>query len=413
MLDIRWIRQNPQALDAMLCKRGQAPIAKELVELDALYRNELSELQRLQAQKNQLSSILAHNRSEDLLKQATQLKDLIESLKNNTDHNKQKIHAILAGLPNLLDDSVPIGTSDADNKEISRWGTPAVYPWTKDHVTLGLDLGGLDLTQAAKVSGARFVYLKKDLAKLERALGQWMLDIHTQEFGFTEMATPYLVKENAVFNAGQLPKFREDLFCTTNDFFLISTSEVSLVNWAADKIFNDDKLPLCLTALTPCFRSEAGSAGKDTYGMIRLHQFNKVELVVVCLAQDSWDWHERLAQQAEKILQYLELPYRKMLLCTSDTGSAAQKTYDLEVWIPSQQCYREISSCSNCGDYQARRLNAKSAQGTYLHTLNGSGLPTGRTLVALLENYQQEDGSIKIPSILHPYMKQERLIPLT
>ena len=324
----------------------------------------------------------------------------------------------LAAIPNLPAADVPDGADEGGNVEISRWGTPCEFvdfePRWHDDVAAAL---GLDMPAAAAIAGARFAILKGPLARLQRALGQYMLDQQTQTMGYTEVAPPLLVRDEAMFGTGQLPKFAEDLFRTTDGRWLIPTAEVSLTNMVRDTILNDTDLPLRLTALTPCFRSEAGAAGRDTRGLVRQHQFDKVELVSIVHPDESAAEHERMTGAAEAILQTLELPYRKMLLCTGDMGFQANKTYDLEVWLPAQGAYREISSCSNCGDFQARRMDARfrvaGEKGTrFVHTLNGSGLAVGRTLVAVIENWQQADGSVTVPPVLQPYMGGlERLSP--
>lgn len=420
MLDIKLIRKNPQALDAMLEKRGASICSQALLDLDQKKREAIAQAQCIQTERNtviqsigQLKAagqlvnphVLAH--AAHLKSKESELSDLAQSL-------EKQVQDMLIILPNFLHDDVPFGFSEDENKEILRWKDPEDMPWAKDHVALGLSSGGIDFEQASKVSGTRFCYLKGDIARLERALGQWMLDVHVQEFGFTEMATPYLVKSDAMFGAGQLPKFAQDLFCTKDERYLIPTAEVSLVNWVRERTFSPEDLPLCLTGLTPCFRAEAGASGRDTQGMIRQHQFNKVELVVVCQKEDVDHWHGRMIHQAEILLERLNLPYRKVILCSGDTGTSAQKTYDLEVWLPGQKKYREIASCSQCGDYQGRRLQAKikypKGESSFVHTLNGSGLPTGRTLIAIMENYQTPEGNILIPPVLFPYVGECRMI---
>jgi seryl-tRNA synthetase len=417
MLDLKWIRKNPEHLDEVLVRRGGEPMSQRVLHKDIEHRGAMTQWQTIKSQKNQIDGLIAQKKQKgggqdqelsDLLEQAAALKKEETILFERVSVSEQELHDLLIVLPNTLCSDVPSGLDETANQEVERWGEKRAMPWAKDHVTLGQSLGGMDFEQAAKVSGARFVYLRGELARLERALSQWMLDVHTQEFGFVEMTTPYLVNQGAMFAAGQLPKFSSDLFCTLDGRFLIPTAEVSLVNWAADKVFSESDLPLCLTALTPCFRAEAGSAGKDTHGMMRHHQFQKVELVVVCQEKDVERYHAQMTLQAETLLRRLDLPYRKIVLCSGDTGIVSRKTYDLEVWVPSQNHYREIASCSQCGEYQARRLKSKikdsQGQMSFVHTLNGSGLPTGRTLMALLENHQQEDGSIFIPPVLHTYM---------
>lgn len=418
-MDLKWIRKHPNELDQMLVNRGHDISAHKLLDQDKKHREILTQLQQLQSEKNNIDDQIAANKSQnlechELLAQAAELKIQQELLAKKAADDKKELGEHLVWLPNLLDESVPIGNSEDDNIEIHRVGTPKINAWRKCHEDIANNINGINFEQAAKVSGARFVYLMGDLAKLERALSSWMLDTHTEEFGFTEIATPYLVREHAMFAAGQLPKFREDLFATIDGRFLIPTSEVTLVNWAQEKTFSLKDLPMCLTALSPCFRLEAGSAGRDTRGMMRQHQFNKVELVVLCGLEEAKQQHERLTKQAETLVERLELPYRRMLLCSKDTGDAATKTYDIEVWIPSENRYRELASSSNCGTYQSRRLSAKviNAEGKneFICTLNCSGLPTGRTLIALLENHQQEDGSVLIPSVLHPYMSGKTVL---
>ena len=325
-----------------------------------------------------------------------------------------ELDAIIQALPNLPDLSVPEGDDETGNVVVKHWGTPPQFPFVpKDHVALGEALSGMDFEGAARMSGSRFVVLSGQMARLERALGQFMLDQHTEKNGYQETNAPVLVRDHTLFGTGQLPKFEEDLFKTTDGRYLIPTSEVSLTNLVREQIVDEDRLPIRMTALSPCFRSEAGSAGRDTRGMIRQHQFWKVELVSIATPETSAAEHERMTASAEGILEALKLPYRRMLLCTGDMGFSAQRTYDLEVWLPGQNdgtgAYREISSCSNCGDFQARRMDsrtrAKGEKATrFVHTLNGSGLAVGRTLVAVLENYQQEDGTIRVPDVLVPYM---------
>jgi seryl-tRNA synthetase len=345
------------------------------------------------------------------------LKDALQAGEERLRALAEALDAELAGIPNLLAEDVPDGESDDDNVEIRRWGEPRRFDFApKEHDELGAPLG-MDFARAAKLSGARFVALYGQLARLERALATFMLDLHTREHGYTEVAVPYLVRDHVLFGTGQLPKFGEDSFRTTTGLWLIATSEIALTNLVAGEILAEEQLPLRYTAYTPCFRSEAGAAGKDTKGMIRQHQFNKVELVSITRPDQSAAEHERMTRCAEAVLQRLELPYRVMVLCAGDTGFAARKTYDVEVWLPGHGRYREISSCSNCGDFQARRMNARyRPQGErrteFVHTLNGSGLAVGRTLIALLENGQQADGSIALPPALRPYMDgMERLVP--
>ena len=340
---------------------------------------------------------------------AGQIKDNIAALEAATTTDGE-LELLLCSLPNIPASDVPLGKDETGNKEIRTWGTIPRFSFKpKQHFEIGEALGILDFEQTAKISGSRFATLKGGLARMERALANFMLDIHTKEFAYMEIVPPFLVRDSAMFGVGQLPKFAEDSFQTTNDYRLIPTAEVSLTNLIAGQILEEETLPLRYTAYTPCFRSEAGSAGKDTRGMIRQHQFTKVELVSITSPEDSVKEHERLTSAAETVLQRLVLPYRVMLLCTGDMGFSSTKTYDLEVWLPGQDCYREISSCSNCGDFQARRMNSRTRkkgekETRFVHTLNGSALAVGRTMVAILENYQQADGTIAVPEVLQPYM---------
>ncbi|EZP70855.1 Serine--tRNA ligase [Sphingomonas paucimobilis] len=416
MHDIRFIRENPAAFDAGLARRGMAPQSAEILPLDERSRAIKTELQQGQARRNELSKAIGQAmaakdvaKAEALKAEVASLKERMPALENEDRALDDQLQALLAALPNIPAADVPGGQDEADNVEIARWGTPRDFGFApQDHADFGPALG-LDFEGAAALSGARFAALRGPMARLHRALAQYMLDRQTGENGYEEVNPPLLVRDEALFGTGQLPKFAEDLFRTTDGRWLIPTAEVSLTNLVREQIVPVDHLPLRLTALTPCFRSEAGSAGRDTRGFIRQHQFEKVELVAICAPDESAAEHERMCAAAEGILQALELPYRKMLLCAGDMGFSAAKTYDLEVWLPSQQTYREISSVSNCGDFQARRMNARyrpegEKQTRFLHTLNGSGLAVGRTLVAVLENYQQEDGSVIVPGVLAPYM---------
>ncbi|MCC8417403.1 MAG: serine--tRNA ligase [Rickettsia endosymbiont of Bryobia graminum] len=415
MLDIKWIRENKQKFDDLLIKRGIAPMSEEITKLDETKRQLTNLIQQFQHARNKKSKELGSmpNKSgkefetmkrdvDDINKK---LKELEQKLSNNPG-----LHNILEELPNLPDDDVPYGTDESMNQLVKTVGNIITKPFAaKQHFELGENLGMMDFVTTAKMSGSRFVTLKKDIAKLERALINFMIDTHTQEFDFIELSPPSLVRPNAMYNTGQLPKFADESFETTNNYRLIPTGEVPLVNMVADTIIAREELPIRYVAYTPCFRSEAGSSGKDTRGMIRVHQFGKVELVSITTAEESKNEHEYITNAAETILQKLDLPYRIMLLCSGDMGFTAKKTYDLEVWIPGQKLYREISSCSNCGDFQARRMKARykefgSTEMTFAHTLNGSGLPIGRTIIAILENYQNEDGSITIPEVLIDYM---------
>jgi seryl-tRNA synthetase len=416
MHDIRLIRENPAAFDAALARRGVAPLADAILALDADRRAVATRMQEAQSRRNDASKAIgaAMGRgdtaeAERLKAEVASLKDTLPALEAEDRDLTARLNDELARHPNLPDAAVPDGEDETQNVEVARWGSPRSFAFTpKEHADLGPALG-LDFETGALISGARFTFLRGQMARLQRALGQFMLDHQTGINGYTECATPLLVKDEAVFGTGQLPKFAEDLFQTTDGRWLIPTAEVSLTNSVQGAILSEADLPQRMTALTPCFRSEAGAAGKDTRGYIRQHQFEKVELVTICKPEDSAAEHERMTAAAESILQALDLPYRKVILCAGDMGFTARKTYDLEVWLPGQNAYREISSCSNCGDFQARRMNARyrpeGAKGTeFVHTLNGSGLAVGRTLVAVLENYQQEDGSVTIPAALMPYM---------
>ena len=416
MHDIKAIRENPEAFDAGLARRGVEPVSGAILALDSARRAVATAMQEAQAKRNEASKAIGAAMGRGDKDEAERLKAEVAELKDRLPQLEQEDRELLAGLndalaryPNLPHPAVPDGEDEAQNVEVSRWGTPRAFNFQpREHADLGPALG-LDFETGALISGARFTFLRGAMARLQRALGQFMLDHQTGTNGYVECATPLLVKDEAVFGTGQLPKFADDLFQTTDGRWLIPTAEVSLTNSVREQILAETALPLRLTALTPCFRSEAGAAGKDTRGYIRQHQFEKVELVTVCRPEDSEAEHERMTAAAESILQALELPYRKVILCAGDMGFTARLTYDLEVWLPGQDTYREISSCSNCGDFQARRMNARyrpeGGKGTeYVHTLNGSGLAVGRTLVAILENYQQEDGSVQVPAALRPYM---------
>jgi seryl-tRNA synthetase len=418
MHDIKYIRENPEEFDASLARRGVEPVAIKILNADKVRRQLQSEIEQLNSQKKQLSAAFGQlaGQGQGNTVEAMEFKDRsIEVAKKLTDFigklaEAQEITPLLAGLPNLPDEDVPDGADEDDNVEVERWGEPRKFDFEpKEHSDIGPALG-LDFETAAAMSGARFAFLRGQMARLQRAIGQYMLDQQTMTNGFQECAPPVLVREQAMFGTGQLPKFSEDSFQTTDGRWLIPTAEVSLTNSVSGQILDEAQLPIRLTALTPCFRSEAGSAGKDTKGLIRQHQFEKVEMVAITHPDYSDTEHLRMTEAAESILKALELPYRKMLLCAGDMGATARKTYDLEVWLPGQNTYREISSISTCGDYQARRMNARfrpegEEKGTrFVHTLNGSGLAVGRTLVAVLENYQQADGSVTIPPVLLPYM---------
>lgn len=411
MLDIKFIRNNPEIFDAKIRLRNCDITSKEILTLDEEKRKKISAIQELQSQRNDIASQIAKIKKEggnadDLFAKSKEVNGELKILEEDFTID-EKLNNLLASIPNLADDDVPVGKREEDNVEIEKFGTPKKFSFTpKAHEDLGENLGMLDFEKSTKMSGSRFSSLIGDLAKLERALSNFMLDI-AGENGYTEISPPNIVKSEAMYNSGQLPKFGDDAFSTKDDYWLIPTAEVSLVNFAIAKNLKEENFPMRLTAYTPCFRREAGSAGKDTRGMIRQHQFKKVELVSITTPQESKAEHEKMTNIACDILKKLELPFRKILLCTGDMGFGSQKTYDLEVWFPSQNKYREISSCSNCGDFQARRAGIKykkDKENIFAHTLNGSSLAVGRTLIAILENYQNEDGSITVPEILVSYM---------
>jgi seryl-tRNA synthetase len=420
MHDIKFIRQNAEAFDAGLIRRGIEPLAAEILKLDEQKRAEQTELQNLLAKKNGFAKAIGEAKragadASAIMDEAKAINEQIAKLEGELA-GRGALEEMLETIPNLPANDVPNGEDEKGNVEVRRFGTaPQMDFAPKAHDELGVALGLMDFDAAAKLSGARFVVLKGALAKMERALASFMLDIHTQEFGYTEHNPPFLVKDNAVYGVGQLPKFADDMFKTENGFWLIPTAEVPLTNLYADTIIDAETLPIRMTAYTPCFRSEAGAAGRDTRGMVRQHQFSKVELVSIVASENSEAEHERMTACAEEILKRLGLHYRVMLLCTGDMGFCSQKTYDLEVWLPAQNTFREISSCSNCGAFQARRMKARSkAKGAketeFVHTLNGSGLAIGRTMVAILENYQQADGSIIVPEALRGYMNGLSLV---
>jgi len=420
--DIRLIRDDPADFDRRLGRRGAPPAAERLLELDAERRALLTSLQSREAERNAASKEIGRLKREGgdadgAIARVGQLKDDIQAGRERERELAEQLDAELARLPNAVADDVPDGADESANVELRRWGAPPAFGFdVEDHVDLGERLG-LDFDRAAQMSGARFAVSTGAMARLERALGQFMLDLQTGEHGYLETRVPLLVRDGAVFGTGQLPKFADDLFKTTTGHWLIPTAEVPLTNMAAESILDADELPVRYTALSPCFRSEAGSAGRDTRGMIRMHQFDKVELVSLTAPEQSGDEHERMTACAEEVLKRLQLPYRVVSLCTGDLGFAATKTYDIEVWLPGQDAYREISSCSNCGDFQARRMNARfRAKGEretrFLHTLNGSGVAVGRAAVAILENHQEADGGVRIPEALRPYLGgAERLVP--
>jgi seryl-tRNA synthetase len=415
MFDIKQIRENPEAFDVGMRRRGLAPEAAAVLALDKLRRDAVSEAQASQSERNRLSREIGARKRQgedlgDLLAAVARVKAEQGEADARMQAAEMALRETLASIPNVPAADVPDGPDESANVEIRRWGEPRQFAFgAKEHFEIGHALGLMDFEAAAKLSGARFVVLKGLLARLERALASFMLDLHTQEFGYTEINPPALVRDHVLFGTGNLPKFGDDLFRTTDGYWLIPTAEVPLTNLVAEEILDDVNLPIRSTAVTWCFRAEAGAAGRDTRGMIRQHQFTKVELVSVCLPEESDREHARMTACAEEVLKRLELPYRVVLLCAGDMGFAARKTFDLEVWLPGQERYREISSCSNCGDFQARRMNARyrrrGEKGTqFVHTLNGSGLAVGRTLVAVLENYQRADGSVTIPEVLRPYL---------
>ena len=428
MHDIRLIRDDPAAFDAAMARRGVVSPSAQILTLDTERRAVATRMQEAQNRRNEASKAIgaakAQKRDDDaaaLMAEVAEIKDVIRDLEQSEAGDAALIYAIMAGLPNRPAPDAPDGEDEAGNVEVLRWGTPRSFDFTpKEHADQGPALG-MDFETGVLISGARFTFLRGQMARLHRALGQFMLDKQSGENGYTECNPPLLVREEAAFGTGQLPKFAEDNFQTTDGRWLIPTAEVSLTNSVREQILLQSALPMRMTALTPCFRAEAGAAGRDTRGFIRQHQFEKVEMVSICAPDDSDAEHERMTLCAEGILQALDLPYRKMLLCAGDMGFTAKKTYDLEVWLPGQNAYREISSCSNCGDFQARRMNARfrpakedgGQKGTeFVHTLNGSGLAVGRTLVAVLENCQQADGSIDVPQALLPYMGGlTRLVP--
>ncbi|MEE2969784.1 MAG: serine--tRNA ligase [Pseudomonadota bacterium] len=421
MHDLRWIRENPDAFDSGLKRRGLEALAGEVLELDSQRRAAQTELQDIQTRRNEASKKIgiakqAGEDADDIIAEVAALKDRMGSLEEQTRAHDSEIETTLSAVPNLPFDDVPDGADEADNAEIRKFGDPQSFAFeSREHHDLGDALGLMDFESASKLSGARFVVLKGALARMERALAAFMLDIHTAEFGYIEINPPALVRDDALYGTGQLPKFGDDLFRTTTGHWLIPTAEVPLTNLVAGEILDEASLPRRYTAMTWCFRSEAGAAGNDTHGMIRQHQFTKVELVSIVHPDKSADEHERMTLAAEEVLKRLGLAYRVVVLATGDLGFSARKTYDLEVWLPGQGAYREISSCSNCGDFQARRMRARfrpdGGKGTeFVHTLNGSGLAVGRTLIAIMENYQREDGSIEIPEALRPYMGGLELI---
>jgi seryl-tRNA synthetase len=415
MFDLKWIREETDAFDRGLARRGLPPQSPAILALDREWREAQTGAEQLQAERNKLSKEIGAAKAQkrdasDLLQQVTVSKERQTQLEARAAELREKIDTALAALPNIPADDVPDGLDETHNRLVRQHGMPPSFAFApKDHAVIGEALGQMDFARASKLSGARFAVLSGALARLERALGQFMLDLHTSEFGYREVSPPLLVRDESMFGTAQLPKFAEDQFRTTTGLWLIPTAEVPLTNLVADEIIDETSLPLRFTAWTPCFRAEAGAAGKDTRGMIRQHQFEKVELVSIAHPDHAAEEHERMTRCAEEVLKRLGLAYRVMLLCAGDMGFAARKTYDLEVWLPGQNAYREISSCSNCGDFQARRMKARfrprEGKGTrFVHTLNGSGLAVGRTLIAVLENCQQGNGTVAVPEALRPYM---------
>lgn len=423
MQSLKWIRDHPDLFDAGLQKRGLSPLSAVLLAEDEKRRALQTEVQALQNHRNTVAKAIGERKkkgenAEDLFKEAADLKVKIPAIEHEILALSDTLHEMMAPLPNVPLEDVPLGEDESDNQIVRTWGKQPTFDFPpQSHYTLGENLGLMDFEGAAKLSGARFVVLKGDLARLERALATFMLDVHTQEHGYQEVNVPYLVRDNALFGTGNLPKFGDDLFKTGHDLWLIPTAEVPVTNLGRESIYEEKAFPIRYVSHTPCFRSEAGSAGRDTRGMIRMHQFHKVELVSLTTPEQTAQEHEYLTGCAEAILKKLELPYQVSLLCTGDMGATAAKTYDLEVWLPGEGLYREISSCSRYEDYQARRMDGRyrpedptKGKTSFFHTLNGSALAVGRTLVAVLENYQQADGSVRIPEALRPYMQNQEVI---
>lgn len=416
MFDVKWIRANPELFDKSLQRRGAEPQSAQILALDDERKATVQSLNEMQERRNASSKLIGQAKAQGdevkaqtLLAEVADLKAKVQMGEEKEREQTAALNDLLAGLPNILLDDVPDGDDENHNVEKSRFSEPRQFNFApKEHYEIGEQLGLMDFEAAAKIAGSRFVVLKGDLARLERALGQFMLDTHVLKHGFTEVSAPLLVRSEALFGTGQLPKFAEDAFHTTDDRWLIPTSEVSLTNLVRESMLSKEELPLRFTSLTPCFRSEAGSAGRDTRGMLRQHQFYKVEMVAVTAPDKSLEEQERMLGCAEAVLQALDIPYRVMRLCAGDMGATMQRTYDIEAWLPGQNTYREISSVSVAGDYQARRMDARyrdeDGKPQFVHTLNGSGVATGRALIAVIENYQQEDGSIAIPKVLQPYM---------
>jgi len=427
MLDLAFVRENLPAVEEMLRRRGLDPahVLGDFRAIDERRRSLITQAENLKAERNRAAEEIARLKksgqdASSHIEGNKALREQGEGLEKQAQEAEQEIRSVLAGIPNMPHSSVPVGKSPEDNVEVRRWGTPPQFDFTpKPHWEVGEQLGVLDLERAVKLSGARFAVYWGQGARMERALANFMLDLHTREHGYTEVLPPYMVNSASMYGTGQLPKFAQDLFkCEQHDLWLIPTAEVPVTNLYRDEIIDAERLPVSLTAYTPCFRSEAGSYGKDMRGIIRHHQFQKVELVKFTRPHESYQQHEQLTQDAERVLQKLGLHYRVMLLCSADMGAASAKTYDLEVWLPGQQVYREISSCSNFESYQARRANIRwrpegSKKTEFVHTLNGSGLAIGRTWLAIVENYQQADGSVVIPEALRPYMCADRITSIS
>lgn len=421
MLDIKWIVENPQEFDELMTKRGLEVKAEKLTKLYNAKNKLITSIQELQAQRNSISKEIGKIKASkgdagEQMKKSQEINKKLDELKAKLDDKENdELYQTLIKLPNRLQDDVVIGKDDSENVEVKKYGKPTEFNFEpKSHYELGEALGLMDFEQTGKICGARSTTLLGDLSKLERALSNFFLDFVT-EYGYSEISIPFMVKDNAMFGTGQLPKFAEDAYKTNSGHWLISTSEITMTNWVAGKILNEDELPLRLTAYTPCFRKEAGSAGKDTRGMLRQHQFKKVEMVSITTPEKSKEEHERMISIEGKILETLKLPYRLVCQCTGDIGFSSSKTYDYEVWLPAQNKYREITSCSNCLDFQARRMNARykeknNKKTKFVHTLNGSALAVGRTIIAIMENYQQKDGSIKVPEVLVEYMGGVKVI---
>mgnify|MGYP005844308583 CR=1 FL=1 len=413
MIDIKWIRDNPTALDSALKRRHAEPKSEKILDLDTTRRTLMTDMQALQSRRNEISREIGQIKAKggdapELMSEMQELGPKLKDVEEKVRGLDEDLQDILSSLPNIPAEDVPEGLDDTQNEEIHKWGKIKDIQNPKAHYELGEALGLMNFERAAKMAGSRFVWLEGQLARLERALMNFFLDSQTMQNGYTEASTPFMANAKTLYGTGQLPKFEDDQFKTEDGYYMIPTSEVTLTNSVQGDILPAEVLPIKYTAATPCFRREAGSAGKDTRGMIRVHQFTKVEMVQIVHPDKSEEAHQEMVRCAEDLLQKLEIPYRVVKLCTGDLGFGARKTYDIEAWIPSQNTYREVSSVSNCGDFQARRMNTRFRTGPkqteFVHTLNGSGLPTGRTMVALLENHQQADGTIRIPEVLQPYM---------